>query len=463
MKPSLFVTAEKVEGLRSVDEVRAFVETDVGQSIWNPMLEYLHGFMAYPPFTPKTPLEGRDPKFIDMEENDHTLSFATGQRVLCDALVHLVTGETRYRDDAVAQLLCTLDEEVWPEWRHGVNAQKGIGVDHRVGNFILQFSIAYDWLHAFLSPDERQRIVEGLDRRGIQPAFASMEKDGFWVTYSNWSGTIVTGLGLFGMAVGDEHPRSQELIDYAVPWMGRYMDVIGPEGESNESAAYAGAMIQPVLFYNACRYHSRGEHDAFGQTRLDAFGHWYAYHSLPPGQMVEFGDGGKGSAPNVTMFCALADLMDDGVLQWFYYQYRDCRGHLYYPMVLLSINPHIEPVSPEGRWPRGRAFPGYSQNAISRSSWDPKAPACVVCGKASHGFEDRKEAGEGGWYHLDLDAGQITIDGYGERLIVDLGSSGGYGPWGLYRGDNYGKGTFGHNVLMIGGRNTLELGASHPR
>jgi hypothetical protein len=132
-------------------------------------------------------------------------------------------------------------------------------------------------------------------------------------------------------------------------------------------------------------------------------------------------------------------------------------------MELVSINPLIKPVNPDGRWPRGRAFSANAQSAISRSSWDPNAPSCVVCGKGAHGLEEMRARGYGGWYHLDLDAGQVIIDGYGERLVVDLGSAGGYGPGNLKRTDSYGKGTVGHNVVMVGRRNTLELGPTRPR
>ena len=64
-------------------------------------------------------------------------------------------------------------------------------------------------------------------------------------------------------------------------------------------------------------------------------------------------------------------------------------------------------------------------------------------------------------YHMDYDAGQVCIASGSEHLIVDLGSSGGYASWGE-RGLYYGKGTAGHNVLMLDGATTRELGDPVP-
>ena len=80
--------------------------------------------------------------------------------------------------------------------------------------------------------------------------------------------------------------------------------------------------------------------------------------------------------------------------------------------------------------------------------------------KAAHGWEAMRARGDTSSYHMDYDAGQVCISSGSEHLIVDLGSSGGY-SWGE-RGLYYGKGTAGHNVLMLDGATTRELGDPVP-
>jgi hypothetical protein len=57
------------------------------------------------------------------------------------------------------------------------------------------------------------------------------------------------------MALGDAHPRSEELIAHADAIMALHADTYGPEGESNESPGYSGATRLPVDYYNAQRHH----------------------------------------------------------------------------------------------------------------------------------------------------------------------------------------------------------------
>ena len=107
------------------------------------------------------------------------------------------------------------------------------------------------------------------------------------------------------------------------------------------------------------------------------------------------------------------------------------------------------------------AWDAYGKSVISRSDWDPAGSACLVSAKAAHGWEAMRARGDTSSYHMDYDAGQVCIASGSEHLIVDLGSSGGYASWGE-RGLYYGKGTAGHNVLMLDGATTRELGVPVP-
>jgi hypothetical protein len=141
----------------------------------------------------------------------------------------------------------------------------------------------------------------------------------------------------------------------------------------------------------------------------------------------------------------LAAANRDSVLQWFYLNYPP-RGQLRsLPWMLLWFDATVEPTSPEGKIPHGRAFRTHGAAISSRTDWNPRSTACAVYGKAAVEH-----------YHEHHDAGQVCIDGYGKRLIVDLGSPApGYpadffAPASRYK--YYNASSWGHNVLVFGGR-----------
>ena len=108
-----------------------------------------------------------------------------------------------------------------------------------------------------------------------------------------------------------------------------------------------------------------------------------------------------------------------------------------YSHELLWYDPTVKPVNPEGIMPHGHAFLGNNMHISSRTDWNPRSTACVVYGRGgpSHGI------------HQHHDVGQVCIDGYGERLIVDPGGWGGRGR--LYQ-------VWHHNLLMFDGEQMLD-------
>ena len=463
MHPSIHVTAEQVPGLRSVEDLCEHVRSGFGRPIWERMVAWLEWASGCPPFHLKSTLPGRPAKMVELGSFDYQLLTHVVQRILCGALAHLITGTTSHRDDALKQIEVLLDDTQWPDWRSEINAQLGKTADLRLGDLTYHLALAYDWLWPSLREDQRRWMREGIERRGIRQILASRKRDPFWSSYNNWTAEVVSAMGLAGMVFGDEHPRSAEMVADALAWMREWVDALGPDGDSTESVAYSGAIVRALEFFRAYRYATGGRVQVLEGTRLDRYGRWYTSQMLPPGRAVAFGDTGGGECtPHAVLLGMLADLTRDRVLQWFYLRYREASMYQDYPMELLGVDPSIEPEDPEGRWPRGTAFRGHGQHVVSRTDWNPRTTACIVCGKGAHGWEEMRVRGDTGSYHLDYDAGQVTIDGHGRHLIVDLGSSGGYTVSGLPRGGYYGKGTTGHNVPMVDGKTTRDLGIPRP-
>jgi hypothetical protein len=82
---------------------------------------------------------------------------------------------------------------------------------------------------------------------------------------------------------------------------------------------------------------------------------------------------------------------------------------------LLRYDPSLAPVDPEGQMPRGKIFtkavwPSWVPLS-SRTDWNQETTASVVYGRAGPAF----------YSDGNYDAGQVCIEGYRQRLIIDQG------------------------------------------
>jgi hypothetical protein len=451
MRPSLYLTAELVPGLRSLEDVRRSTQIGYGKKLWSRQLEAAEADLKAAPFVPSSDSPAREEQHARHNNADFTVCHAVGQRVLRAALIHLLTEDKRMKEDALRQLEVLFDDTQWPLWCD--NAHLGFGsppVDLRTGMLASSLSLAYDWLHPFLSPAERESIVSGISRRAIKPYLQRIQDPElpFWYTARhNWTTCIVGGLGIAGLALGDDHPDSQTLIDTANPIMEKCLQEYGPEGEFNESIGYSGAIRLLVDYYHALRYQSQNKDNRLGAWPFPEAVYWAHYFAKPPGKTVTFGDGHINSPVKADHVAAIASATQDPILQDFYLNYGELDqtlGNSVYQ--ILCYEDTLKPQKPQGILPLGKAYQSYGKCISNRTSWDPITTECMVCSKA--GREDN---------HAHNDIGQVCIDGYGEPLIIDLGTPpGGYPAMKYWEGGAlhkfYNFSSLSHNILTINGR-----------
>ncbi len=386
------------------------------------MLATARASVTEDPLTAYTPLAERSPENIRQGNREYVITHAAGQRVLSCALAALLTEDRSYKDAAMRQVETLFDPSAWPEWQDIHHRRvHGLDADLRTGQLCRDLGLAYDWLHPMLSESERSALLEGIDRRGIQPYLRAVEHSAGWLdNMNNWMTCIVGGLGVCGMALAGEHDEAQRLIDLALPRMERYLEQYGPEGEFNENPAYAGSSGAPVVFFSAYRYFREDPEIPPQLALLRKHCIWEMYMTLPPGIIVPFGDckPDRPASYNTSWFPAVAAATRDSVLQGFYLQHntpgafggQESRDPV---TELMFYDATLSPASPDFRtFPLGRFFPAHSGIISSRTDWNPKTAACVVMSKAGHG----------GVNHTHPDAGQVLIQGYGRRLVRDLGS-----------------------------------------
>ncbi|MGC9319173.1 MAG: heparinase II/III domain-containing protein [Armatimonadota bacterium] len=444
MRPHLLVTAERVGDLRTIDDVREAIEDGHARELWEHILRQAEADLQLEPLVPTSVYPGRGGVEAERGNREYRLVHATASRIMRAALVALVTGDDRFQDAALEQMACVFDKDRWPDWRDMAHLR--YPADLRTGQLAMAIGLAYDWLYPALSAEQRATIVEGLDRRAIQPFWECVEKGVGWTRgTNNWTTCIVGGLGIAGMALAEDHPDGERLVEFSEEQMRRYLTMLGPEGEFNESVGYCGAMRLPAQYFAALRYHSGETGNVLGSPPFIKACRWIMYQTIAPGRTVPFGDAHPSAPPPASAFSAVAAAAQDPVLQWFYLHNADVRRFEHPVIALLTFDDRLEPASPEGEMPHGRAFGAFGALISSRTAWEPWTDGgvrCTVHSKA--GIEQNHE------HH---DVGQVVINGFGRRLIVDLGSPSNYpadyGP--PSRWEYYNASSWGHNVLNLVG------------
>jgi hypothetical protein len=433
---------DSVPGLRSIKELREEITKGHSRRLWQRLLEHSKPLLGTPPFYPGTQIPGRSPDQAKHENRDYTICLAAGQRVLRHALISVLLDDSEYREDALKQMSALFDADRWPAWIDKSHLYMGFPADLRTGMLSRDVAVAYDWLYPSLDAPQRRRVVDGLDRCGIQPFLQSVEMDPWWLYRNiNWLTVIVGGLGIAGMALGKDHPQSQKLIDLSMPLMTGYLDIYGEKGEFNESVAYSNATELPVAYFKAAYDTSGGRTNRLARRPFPPTCRWLMYMTLPPGRVAAFGDAHVDAVPRTRFVAAVAGATKDGVLQQFYLDHS--QGDMVTPEELLWYDPSVPLEPPQDHLPLAAIFPEQGGCFSSRSSWDPERTPSVVYGKT--GREDN---------HEHNDVGQLCIDGYGDRLIVDLGSPSSY-PADFFsenRWAYYNASIRGHNVLMFDGQ-----------
>ncbi|GAB5559747.1 MAG: hypothetical protein SynsKO_13940 [Synoicihabitans sp.] len=442
--PRLFLAAKSSPGLQSVDDFRHAIKSGgfLGEA-WSELIAQADAEAKLPALQVDSIVPERPMSMVRDKNPDYYICYHTGARMNRFALAHLVTGKAVYLKAAKSQLSALLDPDQWPDWIDQAHIRFGHPADLRTGMLSQDCAIAYDWLYDSLTETERAEIRDGIDRRGIQPFLTSVEQKAWWMEdLNNWVTVIAGGVAVAAMAMREHHPEAQSIIDIATERFNAYLETYGPDGEFNESVAYAGANRLPVQYFNALRFATGGEVDRLGEWPFPQMCRWVMHGTLDDKKLIPFGDSWPERDVMTGYVAAVAAANQDPVLQdYFLRTLSEKHAH---PMNLLFYDARVKPLPPTGREPLAIAFPAHGGMIVSRTSWEKPKTDCIVFSKFS-----REENHE----HNDL--GVVGFDTLGERMIVDLGSPSGY-PEDFFEGATrwkyYNASIRGHNTLMFGGR-----------
>jgi len=402
----------------------------VGKEMYRELQDFLQDDLTGQPFEPGSIFPGREPLSAKHNNPDYTVCAAVQSRILRLAFFGMITGEERYKKRLMEEFKCLFDSRRWPEWRD--KSHTAHPADLRTGMLSWSASIAYDWLYEQLETDERGFILRGLREKGITPYLQSLPQNPFWTTVlNNWLTVVVGGMGITGYALLQELEEAEELFSFSIPKMEEYLSIYGPQGEFNESPAYAGANISVVRYF-AAAFPERLSSYPFPQTCR-----WVLHTTLPPGRPLPFGDGHPEAPAKISYIGAVAGASRNGTLQKFYLDHRKSCDN---PIEFLWYDPSVSVKNPKETEPSGIFFRHHGKCVISRSNWNDPDPV-IVYGKA--GIEEN---------HQHMDIGEVCMDAGENRLLIDIGSPSMYPAdfFGENRYRYYNAGTEGHNVPQIG-------------
>ncbi len=364
------------------------------------------------------------------------------ERVATMAMAHRLTGEERFVEGAVKEMLIASKFKDWNPPHFLDTAEMTTAL-----------AIGYDWLYDEIDPADRQAIREAIVRLGLKPGMKCYGENKWWVVRdNNWNQVCNGGMILGALAIAeDEKQLADDTIRFALKSIPTGVDVYKPSGAYPEGPGYWQYGTSYTCL-TTCGLRTALGHD-FQISRTPGLSEtgWFRIHTVGPFlQYFNYADSGSRYSPSSAMF-ELARLYDNPAFAWWHRHQ------------LAKLVPSEGAMKPKGlgrffaleiAWydPRGEqpseaelpcsAFFESAQDAVAmRSAWGDGDALYV-------GFK----GGDNRASHGHLDIGSFVLDAQGVRWVLDLGSDnynmpGYFGGkrWEYYRLINQ-----SHNTLVIG-------------
>ena len=155
-------------------------------------------------------------------------------RTLACCMAFTLTGEKKYRDTAVAEL-----DQALTDWKIWVDTAHSPPYDLMTGENCMTFGLVYDWLYNDLTPEERQRLRAGAERRGLKCYLEGVAKKMGWLhARHNWNAVCNGGAAVLALAFEGESDMSAAALEAAVAGMKDYWNHLPDDGGWDEGTGY---------------------------------------------------------------------------------------------------------------------------------------------------------------------------------------------------------------------------------
>ncbi|MBN1420643.1 MAG: heparinase II/III family protein [Planctomycetes bacterium] len=350
-------------------------------------------------------------------------------RVYTLALVFRIDGERRFAERARKELFAAA---AFPDWNpsHFLDTAE---MSHA-------FAIGYDWLHAFLSVEDRARIREALVSKGLKAAEPVYAKNSWWARAThNWNQVCNGGIGIGALAVADEERAlASSLLSSALKSIPRALASYAPDGGWNEGPGYWHYATRYTVHFLASLETALGKD--FGLCAMPGLaetGLFWIHAVSPIDRLFNYADCGE-RAGGASEMLWLARRFRQPIFAW--HERTRARGGD--PLDIAWYAPQA-PGPIASKLPRDAFFRGIDV-VFLRGAWEDRDASYV-------GFK----GGDNRANHSHLDLGTFVLDALGERWALDLGGDDYNMPgyFGRERWTYYRLRTEGHNVITIDGAN----------
>ena len=347
-------------------------------------------------------------------------------RVYVLATVYRLTGDKRFADRAIREMLTAAD---FPDWNpsHFLDTAE---MTHAL-------AIGYDWLYSVMSPEQRRVIRQAIIEKGLKEGEKVYRKGTWWTkTTWNWNQVCNGGMTIGALAIADEEPElSRYIVEQAIQSIPRALANYAPDGDWAEGPGYWSYATHYTVYMLAALETALGtDFELSKQPGFDRAGDFRIHVIGPSGLAFNFADGGSrvGGAP---IMLWLAKRFQRPIYAW--HELERIGGesplHLWW-YFRPSARLEDEPTS---RWFRN------SDVVMMRTDWTDQAVFVGLKG------------GDNTVNHSHLELGSFVMDALGQRWVFDLGPDD-YnlpGYFGAQRWTYYRLGTEGQNTLLFDGAN----------
>jgi hypothetical protein len=370
----------------------------------------------------------RPPKSSDGRATSLDIARLFCLRIQTLGITWLLTGTSRYRDRAKAELLAVCGFSDWDGDKFLVTAETAFGA-----------AIGYDWLYHFLNDNEREQVVRAIGDKAINPAFAqfAVPVPPYWTTTPmNWNLVCNGALMIAALSVAASNAKAADLFSLCRASIATGFDGYSPDGGWMEGPGYWHYATQYAIYLldSLCTALNT-DLGLAASPGLASTGLFRLHAAGPSGKLFNFADGEERHSGGYWLFWLgrrFNQPVDAGI------ERHTGQAH---PMDLLWFDE-------DASEPNGLSTTGEFRKAgvvVLRGGWrDVKTTYLGIKGGANNACE-----------HGHYDLGSFVLDSGGVRWAMDLGPDDYnlpdyFKPY--MRALYYRTSTIGHNTIVIDGK-----------
>ena len=345
------------------------------------------------------------------------------------ALSYAATTDRRYAQRAVEYMLALAAWHAWSDPDY--SDRTCLDTCH----LTMGVAFAYDVCWDIMSPQQRERVRQALDRLGL----ARLAQDALARDEHNLQMLRNSALGLGALAILPEQPQAYDYLHLAKDFFRWWLD-LRDTSPNTEGLAYTSYGLDNCLLFGAALAQAESDRALVQHPYVAKAVRWALYFWGPGASgLVNFCDASVGHPFEVTMRVANKYLGNP-----YAGYYLRQTGRLEHKDFIATI---LHQPSPVVAWPPPWPPSALYQNigwAALRSGWgEDDTLFAFICSSSKEG-------------HCHADANHFVVNCGGEWLATDAGCK-------SFKGGaltEFGQGTAGHNSILIGGVGQQEkLGA----